>query len=548
MDEITNNQTELKAGYVLEHYSIIRTLGRGGFGITYLALDTQRNRPVVLKEFFPANAAFRSTAQIEVSLLSTEKRDEFAEGLRRFQREAMTLSEFKHPNITEVTAMFKANGTAYFVMEYIDGHSLQMALEEQGRAFSEAEIQQQLIPVLNGIKAVHDKGMLHLDIKPDNILTTKYGQPMLIDFGGARFATSQASQDNTSMVATEGYAPPEQYTLSQEQTPATDIYAFGMTLYSLMTGLTTLPGSKDRQTAIFVEDQPDPLKPIRSIAKGYSEALYQTVEACAQVKKSARPQSVADVQALLADLSKPSQVEYQKTTPEAVNKGNPQPKEKKPPADSLTKPDTDQTPDQEAVKDPVTPQKMWLTFAVLFFSIAGIYLYNDWKEEQQRIAYQQEQEPIAKCKQYYDADNYTEASDWCHIAAAQGDADAQYNLGGMYYDGLGVTQDYQQSLQWYRKAAGQGHATAQNILGLQYQYGLGVTQDYQQAVQWFRKAAAQGHANAQYNLGMMYRDGEGVTQDYQQALDWYRKAAAQGSEVAKWGSEYLCANHSLSGC
>ena len=312
MSEINNNQIELPANYQLEHYSIIRTLGRGGFGITYLALDTQRNRPVVLKEFFPANAAFRSTSQIEVSLLSTEKRDEFAEGLRRFQREAMTLSEFKHPNITEVTAMFKANGTAYFVMEYIDGHSLQMALEEQGRAFSEAEIQQQLIPVLNGIKAVHDKGMLHLDIKPDNILTTKYGQPMLIDFGGARFATSQASQDNTSMAATKGYAPPEQYTLSQKQTPATDIYAFGMTLYSLMTGLTTLPDSKDRQPSLY-EDQPDPLKPIRSIAKGYSEALYQTVEACTQIKKSARPQSVADVQALLADLSKPDKGESQIT-------------------------------------------------------------------------------------------------------------------------------------------------------------------------------------------------------------------------------------------
>ena len=109
-------------------------------------------------------------------------------------------------------------------------------------------------------------------------------------------------------------APAEQYTTSQEQTPATDLYAFGMTLYHLMAPKEKLPHGNDRQTAAF-EDQPDPLKPIRTVAKGYSEALYKTVEACTQIRKKDRPQSVAEVQALLGDLDGPSHIGYQATTP-----------------------------------------------------------------------------------------------------------------------------------------------------------------------------------------------------------------------------------------
>ena len=230
----TDNQVALPAGTRIQVYDIIRELGRGGFGITYLALDNSRNRPVVLKEYFPVNAAIRAGAATQVSVLSASKQNDFDEGLRRFIREAKILSDFKHPNIVEVIALFEDQGTAYFVMEYIDGQSLQDLVEQRQRSFTETEIQQDLLPVLKGLQAVHDQGILHLDIKPDNILTSKYGQPLLIDFGGARYATGQASQDHSSMVATAGFAPPEQYSLKQEQSAATDIYAFGITLYHLM--------------------------------------------------------------------------------------------------------------------------------------------------------------------------------------------------------------------------------------------------------------------------------------------------------------------------
>jgi len=113
-------------------------------------------------------------------------------------------------------------------------------------------------------------------------------------------------------------------------------------------------------------------------------------------------------------------------------------------------------------------------------------------------------------------------------ATERGDADAQYNLGFMYYKGRGVTQDYQEARGWFLKAAEQGYAKAQYNLGVMYYLGEGIPKDYQEARGWLLKAAEQGYAKAQYNLGVMYHDGEGGPQDYQEARRWYLKAAEQG--------------------
>ena len=112
--------------------------------------------------------------------------------------------------------------------------------------------------------------------------------------------------------------------------------------------------------------------------------------------------------------------------------------------------------------------------------------------------------------------------------AERGEADAQYSLGVMYFQGVSVPQDNKEAVAWWRKAAEQGNANAQLELGVMYTRGQGVPQDYKEAIAWWRKAAEQGNANAQYNLGVMYADGEGVPQDYKEAMAWYRKAAEQG--------------------
>ena len=374
----TNNQTPLANGCQLNHYKIIRQLGKGGFGITYLVLDESLNKPIALKEYFPDVLSFRTSEQMHVSVLSTDKQADFAEGLRRFEREAMMLSEFKHPNIIQVLGLFKANNTAYFAMDYIEGLSLDDYQKQKNRALTEQEIIKQCLPVLNGLKEVHNKGMLHLDIKPDNIIQTKYGQPLLIDFGGARVVTSQHSQDlskHSSMVATDGYAPTEQYSLIAEQTPATDLYAFGMTLYKLMVPQATLPRSHDRKDQVF-DDLPDPLKPLRQVAKGYSEALYQAVEACTQLKQKDRPQSVAALQNILAPLfqagggNKPALQVITENTNKTVLTSN----DKK-----LDSSNTANTDKNSSTKKPF---KAILVIVILLGLIGGGYQYNQYQIKQ----------------------------------------------------------------------------------------------------------------------------------------------------------------------
>ncbi len=131
----------------------------------------------------------------------------------------------------------------------------------------------------------------------------------------------------------------------------------------------------------------------------------------------------------------------------------------------------------------------------------------------------------------YDRGDYATALSELRPLAEQGDAEAQFNLGVLYHDGLGVTQNYIQAREWYTQAAVQGYAIAQIHLGVLYANGYGVPQDYVQTRQWYEKAAAQGNAKAQYNLGVMYSNGYGVLHDFVQAHKWYNLAAVNGDKV-----------------
>jgi TIR domain/Sel1 repeat len=132
-----------------------------------------------------------------------------------------------------------------------------------------------------------------------------------------------------------------------------------------------------------------------------------------------------------------------------------------------------------------------------------------------------------------------QAMQWFQKAAARGDAPAEYKIGQYYRAGLGVAQDYGQAMQWFQKAAALGNAEAENGIGTLYGSGAGVTQDYGQAMQWFQKAAAQGNAVAELNIGALYENGWGIPRDYSQAIQWYQKAAAQGNATAQSAIEKL---------
>ena len=198
----------LRAGTVLnDRYIIGRVLGQGGFGITYLALDTQLNAKVAIKEFMPGEIATR-VGGTTVSVMMDTKSEEFAYGAERFQEEARTLAKFiGNPNIAAVTSYFDENDTSYFVMDYIEGISFKTYIANHGGKISVEETLNVMIPVLRALTAVHAEGFIHRDVTPDNIYITKDGMVKLLDFGSARYSIGDKSKSSTSAGAARGRSP-----------------------------------------------------------------------------------------------------------------------------------------------------------------------------------------------------------------------------------------------------------------------------------------------------------------------------------------------------
>ncbi|MEZ5471359.1 MAG: SUMF1/EgtB/PvdO family nonheme iron enzyme [Marinicella sp.] len=288
----------LAVGTEIKEFVIFEILGEGGFGITYLAEDTQLDRKVAIKEYFPTDLSVRARDSKTINpKSSTEENYQF--GLIKFLEEAKTLAQFKHPNIVGVNRFIEANNTAYLIMDFEEGEDLSDYLKRTGFKgnMPETELKGYLIPILQGLQAVHEKGLLHRDVKPGNIYLRKGGEPMLIDFGAARYALGEHSKSMSAIISM-GYAPPEQYSSKAKQSPASDLYAWGATAYELITGKPPIE-SPDRSNAIF-EDEPDPLKPLSQTHKGkYSSTLLSVIDQCLNIPQKKRPQSAAEVLAML---------------------------------------------------------------------------------------------------------------------------------------------------------------------------------------------------------------------------------------------------------
>jgi serine/threonine protein kinase len=208
-DSTPSTGQALPAGTRLEEFEVEQVLGTGGFGITYLARDTSLGRKVVIKENLPSAFAFRDTASGTVRCRSdlAEDEDSFRWSMENFLREAATLASLDHPVIMSVLRKFEANGTAYFVMPYVEGVALdamQKSRREKSRVFSDDEIKGLLEHVLDALEYLHGRRIYHRDIKPGNILVTKQGVPLLIDFGSAR---QQLSERSMTVIESAGYTP-----------------------------------------------------------------------------------------------------------------------------------------------------------------------------------------------------------------------------------------------------------------------------------------------------------------------------------------------------
>ncbi len=215
-------------------YVIARSIGEGGFGITYLAYDLVFERPVAVKEFYPSGYVSRAPRTNDVILNLRENATQFNHGLRRFIDEAKNLSSInKLDGIVSVLDFFPANSTAYLVMEYLDGISLKRYIQKKGKLDTDTALTI-LHPVISSLGAVHEVGLIHRDISPDNILITRNSEVKLIDFG----ASKNSIEDNksVSIVLKQGFAPEEQYRTHGVQGPWSDIYALAVTIYFCITG------------------------------------------------------------------------------------------------------------------------------------------------------------------------------------------------------------------------------------------------------------------------------------------------------------------------
>lgn len=527
----------LKPGTMIhDRYIAGRILGQGGFGITYLGLDSLLGLKLAIKEYYPAGVAVRNTTNRTVMNASSETREDFKRGMEKFLEEARILARFEgQPNIVSVRDFFEENGTAYMVMTYLEGRTLLKYLEEQGGRLSFRDAMDTLSPVMDALDEVHASGLIHRDISPDNIFVTRNGQVKLLDFGASKSAINLAQQRSHSVVLKRGYSPPEQYQSRGSLGPWTDVYGMAATLYRCVTGMMP-PDALDRLGE-------DTLVQSGEIGRLFPSHAQEGLMSGLSLAPKDRPQSMREFRERL--LGEASSVPARAEEPAAHGTG-------------------DGTVSSESVKKSekqegrsVIPQILVVSAALVAFVYFAFFAGNSSPvppaappPSRHEPAVPPKPAPAAEVKRndprslfelgvmYWKGNgvpqDYVKAAEYYRKAAELGHAEAQYSLGTLYKGGAGVPRNYVEAAKWYRMAAEQGLKEAQFHLGYVYYNGEGVPRNYTEAAKWFRIVAEQGfYSDAQFRLGSMYAKGEGVPQDYGEAAKWYRKAAAQGHGPAK---------------
>jgi len=286
---MTKLENELPSDTRVDDYTIVRTLGGGGFSIVYLATDPEGEQ-VVLKEYMPSKIANRDNSHTVIASKESYA-DRFAHGQRLFFQEAGALGNLKHPNIVNVLNFFRANGTVYMVMAYEEGYNLQNYILRHKGKLSETVILTVFLPLLDGLRAIHESGLLHLDVKPGNIHLCKGASPLLLDFGAVH-EMMHTRQFQPNQVVTPGFSPIEQLDPGGYVGPWTDIYAIGATMRTCMAGSPPPPSTKRRER--------DTMKTaLSSFKKNYSASLLEAVDWAMEVDPILRPQNTEQLSEIL---------------------------------------------------------------------------------------------------------------------------------------------------------------------------------------------------------------------------------------------------------
>ena len=497
-----DHKQALPAGFQLGAYHVVRVLGVGGFGVTYLCEHAGLGVQVAVKEYLPNEIAVRDGTEVHPK--SADDREGFEWGLSRFLDEARTLARFEHPNVVRVRDCFEANNTAYIVMDYEDGEPLDALLRRHG-TLTEAQLKRVLLPVADGLRQVHAAGFLHRDIKPANIYVRRSDEsPVLLDFGSARQALGHKSRSLTA-IASAGYSPPEQYEATAPQGAWTDIYALSALCYRAITGNTPM-GAPWRQSELL-RTRTDPMPKLADMrGASYSSAFLEAVDWGLRLIETARPQSLDEWLPRLDGVAMPAVA-----TSESRQ------------AAQTVSPSTGRRTGPWIIGGTILLVGLVWWAALVRWAATDADHTDVGHVEAEETNQGANTSPLVRRL----AERYRQA-------AERGDAEAQFELGYMYAAGIGLPADSAEAASWYRKAAAQGHASAQYNLGFLYHHGDGILKNTTQAAILYRRAAEQGHAEAQNNLGLLYVQGDGVLKDFSQAVMWYRKSAEQGNPVAQY--------------
>lgn len=335
---------QLKTGTALKggEYIIESVLGQGGFGITYLAIQTGLNRKVAVKEFFMRELCNRDEITSQVSVPSLGSRDQVARFRAKFIKEAQTIALLSHPNIIRIISVFEENGTAYYVMEYVDGGSLEQ-LSAPSAPLPVSMVRKYVGQVADALSYLHANNILHLDIKPSNILVSN-GNAVLIDFGISKhYDAVCGGQTSTSPVGiSEGYAPLEQYNKGgvSSFTPATDVYSLGATLFRLVTGQRpmgaselvtsqeglTLPAGVPSEIAAAIKAA---MCPVICMRPQNVEKFMDILEGRVQVVQQSGVQQTSGDTVIFNDESQPLPQIKRPEPPQIIKDSNPKPRKKK---------------------------------------------------------------------------------------------------------------------------------------------------------------------------------------------------------------------------
>ena len=292
MNEI-NNQNMLQVGTILHGtYKIESYLASGGFGNTYLVKNIEFDETYAIKEFFVKGVCQRDGNSTTISVSNAENTNSFEQQREKFKKEARRLRSLNNPHIVKVYDLFEENGTAYYVMDYVDGENLSARLKRTNAPLAESEVRNYLNQILDGLEAIHNEGMFHLDIKPANIniMVDSHNVVKLIDFGASKQQSAVGGATmSTGISYTNGYAPSEQMAQSYDKFgPWTDFYALGATLYKLLT-------NQDPPSVSDLSEDETEDKHLALPMPNVSEEMKKVVVWMMQVNRLKRPKNVGEI-------------------------------------------------------------------------------------------------------------------------------------------------------------------------------------------------------------------------------------------------------------